>query len=150
MKDRTSAARAARSENARAARNAVAAEMLRQQGWLVAAPARPAEPLPQEVWTKSEGFDDEPTGEISGEMALTTRFRVECWCGNLMDRRSIVQHPDRDAYEKDNPLGTRGDWEEINLVCGSGHVGRVVSADHKGDHHIGLIGSARLVFRPIY
>lgn len=105
------------------------AEEMREAGWIVAPPA-------------PEG------GNV-----------IRCRCGSDMDRGVLIDtpegevgevyaapeiHPDRDDYEDDNPLNTRGEWEQVRFVCGRGHTGSLVTADHKGQQRFALFGSAVL------
>lgn len=69
---------------------------------------------------------------------------IICRCGADMDRSDLTVHPDRDEYDDANPLRTRGQWEEIGLMCGYGHTGSIVTADHKGQQRFGLFGDAVL------
>lgn len=81
-----------------------------------------------------------------GENGVTIGH-VVCRCGDDMDRDDPQVFPDRDEYDPRNPLGTRGEWERIPVHCGCGRTGAIVTACHKGDQRVGLIGGMRL--RPL-
>jgi len=53
------------------------------------------------------------------------------------DHASVTVHPDRDDY--DSPVGTRGGYVRIDLVCCAGHAFSLIIGNHKGTEVIGLV-----------
>jgi hypothetical protein len=49
----------------------------------------------------------------------------------------VTVHPDRNDY--DSPVGTRGGYVRIDLVCGAGHAFSLIIGNHKDTEVIGLV-----------
>ncbi|MET7303775.1 hypothetical protein [Embleya sp. NPDC005575] len=84
----------------------------------------------------------------SRQLSGVTQWQLRCpSCGASSidragigpDHESIVVHPDRDDY--DSPLGTRGGYVRIDLVCSTGHEFAFVIGNHKGEEYIGLVST---------
>ncbi|MEU8607102.1 hypothetical protein AB0C29_03750 [Actinoplanes sp. NPDC048791] len=80
------------------------------------------------------------------------KLRIRCGeCDNqsfdrdgAVGKDGLLMIEDHDEYDWRNPLETRGQWEQISFKCPAGHLGGIVTADHKGDQFLALMGSARL------
>jgi hypothetical protein len=55
------------------------------------------------------------------------------------DHEAVTLHPDRDEY--DSPIGTRGGYVRVELVCRDGHHHALILANHKGHEILALIPS---------
>jgi hypothetical protein len=53
------------------------------------------------------------------------------------DHEAVTLHPDRDEY--DSPIGTRGGYVRVELVCRDDHA--LILANHKGHEILALIPS---------
>ena len=65
----------------------------------------------------------------------------ECGSGSVDrhggDAAAVTVHPDRDHY--DSPIGTRGGYVSVALLCPAGHGFDLIIANHKGAEFIGIV-----------
>jgi hypothetical protein len=55
---------------------------------------------------------------------------IDRWPPTGKDHEAVTVHPDADRY--DSPIGTRGGYVQIDLVCGCGQLFALVIGNHKG------------------
>ena len=86
--------------------------------------------------------------EPAPEWRATLAWQINCpTCGDsTMDRtafapdhEAVTLQPDRDEY--DSPIGTRGGYVRVELVCPTGHHHALILANHKGAEILAVIPS---------